>query len=211
MGLYDKAIVWVTGKGYTGLKYAAASAFVGLSSSVANRGLEAVFDATTDLAGDYVRDKVSSAFGTDFENPWLKSFMSSLSMGVTADCSSYVMGLSMKTNMYMQGKIDEKAEKINDYFNKKRAEVLASGDNDKAIAIQLENVDRMRYNELNAMNAQGSQYVSQVNGAGVSSGAYTQGLGTMKSAFQATIPQNYQDPNLIKIMNGMGYFPDKAV
>ena len=65
--------------------------------------------------------------------------------------------------------------------------------------------------ELQSLDNQGSQYMAGVNGAGVSAGSYTQGLGTMKSGFHAGMAGVNSDPNLVKIMNGMGYFPDNGV
>lgn len=192
-------------------KFALGNCAIGAGGSLLNRGADAFFDVVGDVTLDYIRDKISSASGVEFDNPFLKGFMQSFSMGVVSDCSSYVMGLSMKTNMALQKKIDDRRDRVMDHFEQKRLAILAKGGNKKAIAKQLEMIEKKKARELQSLDNQGNQYINSVNGAGVSAGSYTQGLGTMKSGFHAGMSGVNSDPNLLKLLNGMGYYSDRVV
>lgn len=183
-----------------------------LLASVVEVGAEALVDTTTDVLVDKLNTQISKMFPNQSDpNSFSSQFLQNVKMQTTVAAQTRMMSTSMAAQQKMLSKIDDYKEKVK--LEQKNAITGWKASFNKITGGKLrKQSDQMISNKINEANSRVTMMVNGQKNASQQVGAFTQGLGATKLAYDNANDQSEMILNatILKLLSGMGYFENKT-
>lgn len=184
-----------------------------LLASVVEVGAEALFDTGTDYLVDKLNAKINEMFPNQSDpNSFASQFLQNVKMQTTVQAQARMMTVSMASQQKMLTKIDQYKDKI----KLEQAQAITSGKNRFKNSVSggkyREKVGSVVDGKINEANTRVTMMVNGQKNASQQVGAFTQGLGATKLAYDNANDNSQMILNatILKLLSGMGYFENKT-
>lgn len=175
--------------------------------------IEAGVDTATDVMVDKLNAKINALFPNQSDpNSFSSQFLQNVKMQTTVQAQARMMSVSMASQQKVLSKVDEYKDKI-----KLEREQAIKGVKNRAKNFitqgkHSEKTDRIINDKLNEANTRVSMMVNGQKNASQQVGAFTQGLGATKLAYDNANDNSEMILNatILKLLSGMGYFENKT-
>ena len=173
--------------------------------------VEAGVDTATDVLVDKLNDKINKMFPNQSDpNSFSSQFLQNVKMQTTVAAQARMMSTSMAAQQKMLTKVDEYKEKLK--LEQKQA---INGWKSKSwiTRAKLNKKSNLMVNDkLNEANARVGLMVNGQKNASQQVGAFTQGLGSTKLAYDNANDNSQMMLNatMVRLLSGMGYFENKT-
>lgn len=178
---------------------------------------EVLVEATVDTGTDFLVDKLNAKINEMFPNQsdpnsFSSQFLQNVKMQTTVAAQARMMSVSMASQQKVLTKIDEYKDKV-----KLEQKEAITGFKDRAANFiskgkHREKTDKIINDKLNEANTRVSMMVNGQKNASQQVGAFTQGLGSTKLAYDNANDNSQMilNANMLKLLSGMGYFENKT-
>lgn len=183
-----------------------------LLASVVEVGAEALVDTTTDVLVDKLNTQISKMFPNQSDpNSFSSQFLQNVKMQTTVAAQARMMTVSMAAQQKMVTRIDEYKDKVK--LEQKNAITGWKKSFNKITGGKLrKQSDEMISSKMNEASSRVTMLVNGQKNASQQVGAFTQGLGATKMAYDNANDQSEMILNatILKLLSGMGYFENKT-
>lgn len=177
--------------------------------------LEIIVEAGVDTATDVLVDKLNAYINTKFPNQsdpnsFSSIFLQNVKMQTTVQAQARMMSVSMASQQKMLTKVDEYKDKVK--LEQKNAINGWKSKNWITQAKLNKKSNAMINDKLNEANSRVTMMVNGQKNASQQVGAFTQGLGATKLAYDNANDNSQMILNatMLKLLSGMGYFENKT-
>lgn len=183
-----------------------------LLASVVEVGAEALVETTTDVLVDKLNTEISKIFPNQSDpNSFTSQFLQNVKMQTTVAAQARMMSTSMAAQQKMLTKIDEYKDKVK--IEQKNAITGWKNGFNKVTGGKLKKQsDEMVSLKINEASSRVTMMVNGQKNASQQVGAFTQGLGATKMAYDNANDNSQMILNatMLKLLSGMGYFENKT-